>query len=99
MGLNLLFYLILTLMLGTVLKNRGAIIGIGIAIIMAGLLLKGMIPMVVMVLTPYPLADIASALTLGMPLPSYWYVPVVTTSVWVVLMTVVALWRFGREEF
>jgi ABC-2 type transport system permease protein len=99
MGLNLLFYLMLTLMLGTLLKNRGPIVGIGIAFIMAGLLLKGIIPMVVMVLTPYPLADIASALTLGTPLPEIWFIPVVAVSVWVALMLGVALWRFGREEF
>jgi ABC-2 type transport system permease protein len=99
MGLSLLFYLMLTLMLGAVAKNRGPIIGIGIAFIMVGLLLKGLIPMAVMVLTPYPLADIATGITLGTPLPDIWYIPVVAVSVWIALMLGIALWRFGHEEF
>jgi hypothetical protein len=61
--------------------------------------LKSLIPPAVMALTPYPLADIGSALTLGMPVPPIWFVPIVAVSSWIVLMTAVALWRFGREEF
>ncbi len=98
-ALSQLFYLMLTLMLGTIFSSRGAITGIGIAFILSGLLLKGMIPLIVMAVTPYPLPDIASALTLGMALPSIWFVPIVAVSCWIVVMTAVALWRFGREEF
>ena len=43
--LGQLFYLTLTLMLGTFYNSRGPIAGIGIGFIMAGLLLKGFIPM------------------------------------------------------
>ena len=97
--LNQLFYLTLPLMLGTLFSSRGPITGIGMAAILSGFLLKGFIPQEVMVVTPWPLADIASGLALEMPLPSIWFVPVVATGVWVLLMLAVALWRFNREEF
>lgn len=98
-ALSQLFYLTLTLMLGTFFNTHGPIAGIGIAFIMIGLLLKGFIPLAVMIFTPWPLPDLSGALALGLPLPSVWFVPILTTSVWIVVMTAVALWRFGREEF
>jgi hypothetical protein len=63
------------------------------------MLLKGFIPLAVMAITPWLLPDIAAALTLGTPLPSIWFVPIVAVIGWIVVMTAVALWRFGREEF
>jgi ABC-2 type transport system permease protein len=98
-ALSQLFYLTLTLMLGTFFNSRGPIAGIGIAFIMVGLMLKGMIPLVVLAVTPWLLPDLSSALALGMPLPSIWFVPIVVTGIWILVMTAVALWRFGREEF
>jgi hypothetical protein len=98
-ALGQLFYLVLTLMLGTFFNSRGPIAGIGIGFIMTGLLLKSLIPMPILILTPWPLADLAGPLALGMELPSVWPVPIVATAVWTVVMIVVALWRFGREEF
>jgi ABC-2 type transport system permease protein len=99
LALSQLFYLILTLMLGTLLNNRGAIIGVGIAIALSGQLLKGMVPMAVLVLTPWLLPDIGSYLTLDLALPPNYVVPILTTSAWIVVMTVVALLRFNREDF
>jgi ABC-2 type transport system permease protein len=98
-ALGQLFYLTLTVMLGTIFESRGPITGIAIAFIMTGLLLKGFIPLMVMVITPWLLPDVASGLALRLPLPSFWFVPVLATAIWVVLMITVALWRFGREEF
>jgi ABC-2 type transport system permease protein len=98
-ALSLLFYLTLTLMLGTLFSSRGPIAGIGIAIIMTGLLLKGLIPTAVLMFTPWFLPDISSGLALEMPLPPIWPIPILATSIWIVVMTAVALWRFGREEF
>jgi ABC-2 type transport system permease protein len=98
-ALSQLFYIALTLMLGTFFSSRGPIAGIGIGLIMTGLLLKSFIPLQVMIFTPWPLQDLSGAIALGMPLPSVWFVPILATSIWIILMTVVALWRFGREEF
>jgi len=99
MALGQLFYLSLTLMLGTLFSSRGPIAGIGIGFIMTGLLLKGFIPLPIMIVTPWPLADVASSLALGTELPSVWPVPIILTGIWIVVTTAVALWRFGREEF
>jgi ABC-2 type transport system permease protein len=98
-ALSQLFYLTLTIMLGTFFNSRGPIAGIGIGFVMTGLLLKGFIPMQVMIATPWPLPDVAGGLALGMELPSIWPVPVIATAFWIVIMMVAALWRFGREEF
>jgi ABC-type transport system involved in multi-copper enzyme maturation permease subunit len=97
--LSQLFYLTLTLMLGTFFSSRGPIAGIGIGFIMTGLLLKSFIPMQVLIATPWPLPDIAGGLALGTELPSVWPVPVIATIIWIAVMIVVALWRFEREEF
>jgi len=97
--LSQLFYLTLTIMLGTLFDTRGPIAGIGIAFIMTGLLLKGFIPMQVLIATPWPLPDIAGGLALGSDLPSVWPVPILATAIWIVVMVAVALWRFEREEF
>jgi hypothetical protein len=86
-------------MLGTLFSSRGPVAGIGIALIMAGLMLKGLLPMPVLMVTPWLLADLSSGLALGESLPAVWPVPLVATTLWIVIMLVVALWRFGREEF
>ena len=98
-GLGQLFYLTLTLMLGTFFNSRGPIAGIGIAIIMTGLTLKGFIPFPVLIVTPWPLGDVAAGLALGTELPSVWPVPIIATGIAIIVMTAVALWRFEREEF
>lgn len=99
LALSMLFYLALTLMLGTLFNNRGPITGIGVALVLSGLFMKGMFPPIVLAVTPWLLPDISAAVTLGAPLPDYWYVSVVISSCWVVVFTAVALWRFAREEF
>jgi ABC-2 type transport system permease protein len=98
-ALTQLFYLALTIMLGTFFNSRGPIAGIGIGLILAGLLLKSFVPMQIMILTPWPLPEIAGGLALGQSMPPIWPVPIVTTALWTVVMIIVALWRFGREEF
>jgi ABC-2 type transport system permease protein len=97
--LSMLFYLVLTLMLGTLFNSRGPIAGIGIAMILTGLLLRSLIPLNILIFTPWLLPDLSGAIALGMPLPPVWFVPIVALSCWIILMTAVALWRFGREEF
>lgn len=98
-ALALLFYLTMTLMLGTLFSSRGPVTGLGIGFVLSGMLLKGLLPLPVMAITPWLLSQIGGALVFGSPLPSIWPVPIVATGVWIVIMTAVALWRFGREEF
>jgi ABC-2 type transport system permease protein len=97
--LSQLFYLSLTLMLGTLYNSRGPITGIGIALIIGGMFFKGMLPPTIVAFTPWLLGDIGSALAVGAPLPPQWGLPIVLSAVWVVLFMAVALWRFAREEF
>ena len=97
--LSQLFYLSLALMLGTFFNSRGPIAAIGIGIIMAGLLLRSLIPLVVIIFTPWPLGDLSGAIASRATLPSVWWVPILATSIWIVVMVGAALWRFEREEF
>jgi ABC-2 type transport system permease protein len=101
--LNVLFYLALTLMLGTLSDGRGAAIGIPIAFLFSYQIFLSLAPWLADI-TPWgfmvgagsPVPPIAqAAFGLGnLPLT-----PILATVVWCVLFTVVALWRFGREEF
>lgn len=97
--LSQLFYLTLTVMLGTFFSSRGPVAGIGIGFILSGMLLKNVLPLVIMALTPWLLPQVGVAVTFGLPLPSIWIVPILITSISIIGMTVLALWRFGREEF
>ena len=98
-ALGQLFYLSLTLMLGTFFSGRGPIAGIGIGFILTGMLLKGFIPMQVLIVTPWVLQDVASGLALGTSLPAVWTIPIIATAIWIIVMTAIGLWRFNREEF
>jgi len=98
-ALSQLFYLMLTLMLGTFANSRGPITGIGVGLILAGLLLKGFIPQAIGMVTPWYLPDISAGLALQLPLPDIWLIPLVVTGCLIVVFTAVALWRFSREEF
>jgi ABC-2 type transport system permease protein len=98
-AISQLFYLTLTIMLGTFYNSRGPIAGIGIGFIMTGLLLKSLIPFQVLIATPWPMPDVAGGLAVGAELPPIWPIPIVATAILTLAMVVLALWRFGREEF
>lgn len=101
--LSTLFYLALTLLLGTLSNGRGAVIGIPITFVFAYQLFLGLAPWLADI-TPWgflagagspmpPVARVALGQA-GVPM-----LPVIATLAWCVLFTIVALWRFGREEF
>ena len=100
--LNLLFYVTLTLMLGTWFADRGPVISIPIAFVFAPMLLSNIVGNVANV-TPWPLVPagsdpgIAAQVMLGMPLTNL--VPIAATIIWCVVFVSVAIWRFGRDEF
>ena len=98
-ALSLLFYLTLSLMLGTLFNGRGPIAGIGIGLLLAGQIGQGLVPQEIQLITPWPLADIAAGLGTNQPLPDIWPIPVVACAVWIVNFSAVGLWRFGQEEF
>ncbi len=104
LALNLLYYLTLTLMLGTLFDHRAAVIGIPLALAFGQQLILGLIPFLIEVL-PWILIipfgeyelPIAAALIQGQPPPTL--TPLYAISISIVVFIAVSLWRFEREEF
>lgn len=101
-SLHLLFYLTLALMLGTFFNARGPVIGISIGFLIAqnllGQLLAGFVPWLPLVL-PESVMTMAVPVAQGQTLPSEWPIPIIAISLMSVAFTLVAIWRFQREEF
>ena len=103
LGLHLLFYLALTLMLGTLFSERGPVLGIPLAILFGAQLIQGFLPAItplmpwelVMPQRDHPFA-LAMQAMVGQPISNF--VPIIATSVWIIVFVGVAVWRFGREE-
>jgi len=98
LALHLLFYLALTVMLGTVFSARGPIVGIGVGLIIAGQLLPNLLPQL-STFFPWRLPWAAGGLVLGEAVSREAFVAMGVTAAWTVLFVGVALWRFAREEF
>jgi ABC-type transport system involved in multi-copper enzyme maturation permease subunit len=99
-GFHLLFWLTLSLMLGTFFKGRGAVMGIPILLLAFQDLIAEFgslyIPGIELVL-PKRIEEIAAQATLGGPVSST--IPLFAIGLQIALFTLVALWRFKREEF
>jgi hypothetical protein len=102
-SLSILFYLAFAIMLGAFLQSRSAVLGIGLGFLFLGAFAPLALPQLTAVF-PWAFGDIAVALALGpgtaqtLP-PSLIILPVIATGVWIVIFTLLAVWRFGREEF
>lgn len=102
--LNHLFYLTLTLMLGTFFTSRGPVIGISLAFLFLQQYLIGLLPVLRYVL-PWTLVVplnnttevLVPALLSGRPIYSYF--PIVAAVFWCILFILIGLRRFSREEF
>jgi ABC-2 type transport system permease protein len=99
-SLALVFFLTLTIMLGAIFGSRGPVVGIALAIfigqdIAAGLLGEW-IPWFPKIL-PQRLYEFATGAVAGQPLPST--TPLIVAAVLSVLFVMIAIWRFGREEY
>lgn len=99
MSLLVLFYLALTIFLGTVASSRGAVVGVPIGVFFAGLFVGGALPVWLANLTPWALAtplamELADDTTAVTSI-----VPIIATLFWITLLTAGAIWRFQREEF
>ena len=96
-AVHLVFYLSLTLMLGTLFKTRGPVISVPIVLLFGGGLLMGFAPSWLAWATHWPLVEIAVAL--GQRQTPDSFIPIMATAAWSVVFVVIAIWRFGREEF
>lgn len=99
LGLNVLFYVTLTLALGCFFKGRGPIAGIGITLILMGQFFKGMLPEIIVLATPWLLGEVAASFAMQQ-LPEFdRVVPLIAVAVEILLLGSLGLWRFNREEF
>lgn len=100
-ALHLLFYLTLTLMLGTFFNSRGPVLAIPIAILIGQGILeslaKGFAPWFPWHILPAKLPGLAGIAALGEPLPSP--SPIVAALLFSLVFVLLAIWRFEREEF
>ena len=104
-GLSVIFYLTLTLMLGTLFEGRGAVIGIPMALLLGYQAVLGIFPEISFY-THYGLSaaaagpesgPLAEMVLHGESLTSI--TPLIGTLVMIVAFVAVAIWRFSREEF
>ena len=100
--LDLLFYLTLSIMLGTIFNSRGALIGIPLVLIFSSMLIPN-IPAWLISIMPWNLLDnltqpaLALAVVQGQPIQSF--TPIIATVIWCISFIGIAIWRFQREEF
>ncbi|HEY3313884.1 MAG TPA: ABC transporter permease subunit [Bacillota bacterium] len=99
---NSVFYVALTIMLGTIYSNRGPVIGIGLGFMFVGQVMTRWAPKSGLV-TPWKLGEIAAGLFPstqtgpGASLPEP-FLPLAFTLAWTVLFMAVALRLFSRQE-
>lgn len=95
---QLLFYLTLTLALGTFLNSRGAVSGAAIGLIFAGLIVPNFLPES-LAFGPWGLTGLGYAAAMEQALPEWAWQAILTTTLWIALFVLVGLWRFEHEEF
>jgi len=98
-ALSVLFYVVLTIALGCMFKGRGPVAGLGIGLVLVGQFFKGMIPLPLVMATPWLLGDVATSYALASPPEFNRVVPIIVTAAAAVALVCVAIWRFNREEF
>jgi ABC-2 type transport system permease protein len=103
MFVNVLFYLSLTILLGTVFNSRGPVIGIPLVVVLGSQLVLGLAPWLTSVM-PWGLIfptehapSLAVALIEGRT-PLDW-LPLACTAAWIVLFVGLSIRRYGRQEF
>jgi ABC-2 type transport system permease protein len=99
LAVHTLFYLTLTLMLGTIFNNRTPILGIALGSVMGGTLIGGVIKPLLYI-TPWVLGSSTELVVMGRDVvPELVTYPLVSTALWCVIFTGVALVQFQRKEF
>jgi ABC-2 type transport system permease protein len=96
--LTLVFYIALVIMLGVLFEQRGPLLGISFGVMFGGLILSSFLPQLAYVL-PLNMDKISVAVAQGQELPAVAISQIISTAVLSVLFTLIALWRFRREEF
>jgi ABC-type transport system involved in multi-copper enzyme maturation permease subunit len=97
MALQLMFFLSLTFLAGTLFNSRGLVITLPVVVWFGSLLPLDSLPSWLVNITPWPITTAATALARGETPDSL--IPLVSTAVWIVVFVTVAIRRFQREEF
>ncbi len=98
MAVHTLFYLTLTLMLGTIFNSRGPILGIALGSVLGGGILGGFIKPLFYV-TPWMLPKVALLAATGQAIPAEMGIaPLVATILWSVVFIFVAFAKFEKME-
>lgn len=86
-------------MLGVWFNSRAPIVALALGSLFGGSFIGGLIPSTLYV-TPWLLAQIASATAADLPLPTdLLWPPLLATALWSILFVILALVRFERTEF
>jgi len=96
--LGLVFYLSLTILLGTLYEQRGPLLGIGFGLMFGGMILVNFVPQLNYIL-PLALDKISLVVAMGQTLDAMMISQVVSTAVLSVVFTALAVLRFRRQEF
>jgi ABC-2 type transport system permease protein len=100
MALSLLFYLALSLLLGTVFESRGPLAGIVFSFMVTGFALTHFnVPQSVTSIFPWLLFEFGRFLVAGDQLPVAALTSIAATAAWAASFVALALWRFERVEF
>jgi hypothetical protein len=67
--------------------------------VLVGQFFKGMLPMPLVMATPWLLGDVATSFALSSPPDFNRMVPISVTATAAVALVCLAIWRFHREEF
>jgi hypothetical protein len=98
LALYTFFYLSLTLMMGVITTSRGALLGVPLVLLVAGLFLGGLMGTAVL-FTPWGLPTALLGTALGVALPVPLLAPMAVTAALVVIFVAVTLWKFKHLEF
>jgi ABC-2 type transport system permease protein len=99
-GLHLIFWVSLSIMLGSIFQGRNPVIGIPLIFLFVQRLIPevlGQFGSSIQLVLPMNLTDYSGVLLVGGTLPSM--VPVEATVLATLIFVVLAVWRFRREEF
>jgi len=98
MTVHSLFYLTLTLMLGTIFNNRAAILGIALGSALGGNILGGLVNPLFYV-TPWVLPNVALSTATSQAIPvEMGLASLIATVLWSLVFILVALWKFEKTE-
>lgn len=97
LAIEVLFYISLTLMLGTFFNHRGVVLAIPLGLVFLQQPLLALLKPLFYV-APYSLSTVlAGTVAFGESLP--FTAPIIATVGWSIAFVALAIWRFSREEF